>query len=108
MPAPYFNFLVQRLTKRLVRGCENFVLALASLLCLAAPGSCSARFTYLFVPLCMYFYSVHRKTAFIADTLASFAPRGSSKERGGINTKLRAKPGLHSRRLLSNVSKSYS
>ena len=43
---------VQRLTKRLVHGCENFVLALAYLLCLALPGSCLSRFTCLFVRLC--------------------------------------------------------
>ena len=49
---------IQRLTKRLVRGCENFVLALAYLLCLALPGFCLARFTFLFVPLCKVFCQI--------------------------------------------------
>ena len=44
---------VQRLTKRLVRGCENFLPALAYLFHQALTGSCLARFTSLLVPLCM-------------------------------------------------------
>ena len=38
---------VQRLAKRLVRGCEKFVPALVFLFCLTLPGSCLARFPYL-------------------------------------------------------------
>ena len=44
---------LQRSAKRLVRGCEKFVLALAYLCCLALPGSCLARFAYFLADLCM-------------------------------------------------------
>ena len=37
---------VQRLAKRLVRGCEKFVPALAYLFCLALPGSCLVRLLF--------------------------------------------------------------
>ena len=43
---------VQRSAKRLVQGLVNFVPALAYLFCLALPGSCLARFTYLLADLC--------------------------------------------------------
>ena len=43
---------VQGWPKRLVRGCEKFVPALAKLLCLALPGSCLARFACFFADLC--------------------------------------------------------
>ena len=43
---------IQRSAKRLVRGCEKFVLALAYLFCLPLPGSCLARFAYLLADLC--------------------------------------------------------
>ena len=43
---------IQRSAKRLVRGCEKFVPALAYLLCLPLPGSCLARFAYLLADLC--------------------------------------------------------
>ena len=46
------NSNVQRSAKRLVRGCEKFVPALAYLFCLALPGFCLARFTNLFADLC--------------------------------------------------------
>ena len=44
--------VLQRSAKRLVRGCENFVPALANLFCLPLPGSCLARFAYLLANLC--------------------------------------------------------
>ena len=50
-----FIFFVQRSAKKHVRGCENFVPALAYLICLALPGSCLARFTNLFADLCITF-----------------------------------------------------
>ena len=43
---------LQRGTKRLVPGWENFLAALAYLLCLALPGSCLAIFTNILVHLC--------------------------------------------------------
>ena len=43
---------VQRSAKRLVRGWEKFVLALAYLICLALPGSCLARFAHFLAGLC--------------------------------------------------------
>ena len=43
---------VQRSAKRLVRGCEKYVPALAYLLCLALPGSCLVRFAYFLADLC--------------------------------------------------------
>ena len=43
---------IQRTAKRLVRGCEKFVPALAYLFCLALPGSCLARFAYLLANFC--------------------------------------------------------
>ena len=43
---------VQRLAKRLVRGCEKFVPALAYLFCLALHGSCLVRFAYFLADLC--------------------------------------------------------
>ena len=43
---------VQRSAKRLVRGCEKFIIALAYLFCLALPGSCLARFAYFLADLC--------------------------------------------------------
>ena len=46
------NFTLQRSAKRLVRGCEKFVPALAYLFCLTLPGSCLARFAYLLADLC--------------------------------------------------------
>ena len=84
MPAPYFNFLVQRLTKRLVRGCENFVLALASLLCLALPGSCSARFTYLFLPLCSLY---NHEISYNSATLGSYLVNEQWESLGSMNHK---------------------
>ena len=45
---------VQRSAKRLVRGCENFVPALAYLFGLPLPGSCLARFAYLLADLCTF------------------------------------------------------
>ena len=47
-----WRLAVQRSRKWLVRGLVKFVPAVAWLFCLAPPGSCLARFTYLFVPLC--------------------------------------------------------
>ena len=44
--------ILQRSAKRLVRGCKKFVPALAYLFCLPLPGSCLARFAYLFADLC--------------------------------------------------------
>ena len=44
--------IIQRSAKRLVRGCEKFVPALAYLFCLALPGSCLARFAYFLADLC--------------------------------------------------------
>ena len=57
------KFGVQRSAKRLVRGCEKFVPALAYLFCLALPGSCLARFAYLLADLCRYHsrYVCHSK-----------------------------------------------
>ena len=43
---------IQRSAKRIVRGCEKFVPALAYLFCPALPGSCLARFTNLLADLC--------------------------------------------------------
>ena len=43
---------VQRSAKRLVRGCENFVPALAYLFGLPLPGSCLARFAHFLAGLC--------------------------------------------------------
>ena len=43
---------LQRSAKRLVRGCEKFVTALAYLFCLALLGSCLVRFAYLLADLC--------------------------------------------------------
>ena len=43
---------VQRSAKKMIRGCEKFVLALAHLFCPALPGSCLARFAYFFADLC--------------------------------------------------------
>ena len=45
-------YRVQRSAKVFVRGCEKFVPALAYLFCPALPGSCSARFAYIFADLC--------------------------------------------------------
>ena len=45
---------IQRLAKRLVRGCEKFVSALAYLFCLALPGSCIAISAY-FCPISVDF-----------------------------------------------------
>ena len=44
---------VQTSAKRLVRGCEKFVSALAYLFRLALPGSRLARFAYLLAVLCI-------------------------------------------------------
>ena len=44
--------LVQRSAKRLVRGCEKFVPALAYLFYLTLPGSCLARVAYYLADLC--------------------------------------------------------
>ena len=52
-------WFLEHVIKIIVQGCENFVLGLAQLLCLALPGSCLVRFTYLFVPLCTW-TSSHR------------------------------------------------
>ena len=46
--------IVQRSAKKLVRGCEKFVPALAYLFCLTLPGSCLARFAYLLADLCTF------------------------------------------------------
>ena len=43
---------VQRSAKRLVRGCEKFLLAPAYLFCLVLPGSCLVKFTNLLAGLC--------------------------------------------------------
>ena len=43
---------IQGSAKRLVRGCEKFILALASHFCLALPGSCLARFASLLADPC--------------------------------------------------------
>ena len=43
--------LVQIFTKRLVRGCKNYLPALAYLLCLALPGSCLGP-AYILADLC--------------------------------------------------------
>ena len=57
---------VQRSAKRLVRGCEKFVPALAYLylFCLALPGFCLARFTNLLPDLCTYMQEGLPKTYF--------------------------------------------
>ena len=44
--------VLHRSAKRLVRGCEKFVVALAYVFCLPLPGSCLARFAYLLADLC--------------------------------------------------------
>ena len=54
--------VVQRLAKVLVRGCENFVHALAYLFCLALVGSCLARFAYFLADLCSAFLRLHIET----------------------------------------------
>ena len=46
---------LQRSAKVFVRGLENYVTALAYLLCLALPGSCLARFVYFLADLCITF-----------------------------------------------------
>ena len=43
---------IQRSAKRIVRGWENFLPALAYLFCLALSGSCLARFAYFLADLC--------------------------------------------------------
>ena len=43
---------IPRSAKRLVRGCEKFVPALAYLFCPPLPGSCLVRFAYLLADLC--------------------------------------------------------
>ena len=48
-----YRLNVQRSAKRLVRGCERFVPALAYLFCLTLTGACLARFAYLLADLCM-------------------------------------------------------
>ena len=48
----YTECNVQRSAKRLVRGCDKFVTALAYLFGLALPGSCLARFAYFLADLC--------------------------------------------------------
>ena len=45
--------LLQRSARVFGRGCENFVIALAYLLCLALVGSCLARFAYFLANLCI-------------------------------------------------------
>ena len=52
------KFRVQRSAKRLVSGCEKFLLAAATLFCMALPGSCLARFTNLLAGLCTCTYEV--------------------------------------------------
>ena len=44
--------VLHRSAKRLVRGCEKFVVALAYVFCLPLPGSCLARFAHLLAGLC--------------------------------------------------------
>ena len=44
--------ILQISLKRLVRGCEKFVLAFAYLFCRPLPRSCLARFAYLLADLC--------------------------------------------------------
>ena len=51
----HYTTKVQRSAKRLVRGCEKFVPALAYLFCLPLPGSCLARFAYILADLCIRF-----------------------------------------------------
>ena len=44
---PAILYTIQRSAKKLVRGCEKYVPALAYLFCLALPVSCLARFAYM-------------------------------------------------------------
>ena len=73
---------VQRSAKRLVRGCEKFVPALAYLFCLALPGSCLARFAYFLADLCKH----------MGNELLENAPAARGSEEAGITQFLTHKP----------------
>ena len=58
-PAFMVDGYIQISAKRLVRGCEKFVVALAYVFCLPLPGSCLARFAYLLADLCTLIVGFH-------------------------------------------------
>ena len=86
---PYYNHekfqSIQKSAKRLVRGCDKFVPALAYLFCQALSGSCLARFAYFLAGLCIWGYKGQNEARFSAKRQSDRSvtlPRGKISETG--------------------------